>query len=230
MTSLSVAHGVLFVEGKDDCHALLHLLARNGVVLDENKGPVLLKHKGSDSEVIATITTAVKSSGSHAVGFVMDSDDTVQKRWGQIRAKLMAVDLLPTTPSIEWSDELPEDGFVTRSIRYERKVGVWIMPNNRTDYGKIEDLLTTLVPESDKLYEIAKEATTKALEESGLRPANRKAIQKRDERKGQLHSWLAWQEEPGMSYGHALRRKYFEQNSEVALAFVNWFKRLYELD
>jgi hypothetical protein len=222
-------HGVLFVEGKDDCHALIQLFVRHSIVLDENDGPVLLKHVGSDSAVVNAITAAVKGSGKHPVGFVVDSDETVQKRWGQIRAKLAVVGVTLPSPASLWSDELPTDGFIARSGTYDRSVGVWIMPNNRTDYGKIEDLLTTLVPTGDALFELAKRATTQALAISSTRPRENPAIQSKDERKGQLHSWLAWQEEPGMSYGHALRRKYFDHESTVATAFVAWFKKLYGL-
>lgn len=225
----ATGHGVLFVEGKDDCHALIHLFARHTVILDENDGPVLLKHVGSDSAVVNAITAAVKGSGKHPVGFVVDSDETVQGRWGQIRAKLAAVGVALPSPAEIWSSELPIDGFIARSATYERSVGVWIMPNNRTDYGKIEDLLTTLVPTGDALFELAKRATTEALGISMKRPSENPAIQTKDERKGQLHSWLAWQEEPGMSYGHAFRRKYFDHESDVATAFVAWFKRLYGL-
>jgi len=225
----ATGHSVLFVEGKDDCHALIHLLARHSLVLDENDGPVLLKYTGSDSAVLSAITAAVKGSGKHPVGFVVDSDETVPKRWGQIRSKLASVGVTLPAPAAIWSDELPAAGFFAQSVTFERNVGVWIMPNNRTDYGKIEDLLATLVPVTDDLFELAKKSTIEAIALSTKRPPDRKAIQAKYERKGQLHSWLAWQQEPGMSYGHALRRKYFEHESEVATAFVVWFKRLYGL-
>lgn len=225
----ATGHGVLYVEGKDDCHALVHLLARHGVVLDENDGPVLLKHKGSDSEVVDGITVAVKGSGKNPVGFVVDSDVTVQQRWAQIRPKLAAVEVELPNPAAPWSDELPVGGFVARTERYDRSVGVWIMPNNRTDFGKIEDLVATLVPADDAIFDLAKRATTEALGISASGLAKRGAIQPKDELKGQLHSWLAWREKPAMSIGLALKAEYFEHESDVANAFVAWFKRLYGL-
>lgn len=222
-------HGVLYVEGRDDCHALIHLLARHKIILDEHNGPVLLKPSGSDSEVVDAITLVVKGSGKHPVGFVVDSDVAVEQRWAQIRSKLSAVEVALPDSVVAWTTELPSEGFVARTPKYDRNVGIWIMPNNRTDYGKIEDLLATLVPEQDELFDLAKKATTDALSISSERSPGRKAIQPKDERKGQLHCWLAWQEEPGMSYGHALRRKYFDHDSVVAGAFVAWFKLLYGL-
>lgn len=222
-----LAKGLLFVEGKDDCHALVHLLARNSIVLDQADGPVLIKDKGSDSQVIDSITLAVKSSGKDPVGFVIDSDVTVENRWKQIRPKLEAVDVALPTPALLWSDEVTASGFISRSSRFERKVGVWIMPNNRMDYGKIEDLLRTLVPQGDGLYSLAERSTAEAIGLSIQRPPDSRAIQSHDAPKGKLHAWLAWQEEPGLSYGHALRKKYFEGMSEPAKAFVDWFRRLY---
>lgn len=222
-------HGLLFVEGKDDRHALIHLLARHAIILDESDGPVLIKPKGSDSQVIDSITVAVKSSGKHPVGFVVDSDTTVERRWLQIRAKLAAVDVELPLPTAGWAEEIPSDGFVAESHRFERRVGVWIMPNNRTDYGKIEDMLHTLVPVNDDLFPLAERSTREAIAISARRPVGSIAICARDEAKGKLHSWLAWQEEPGLSFGHALRRKYFACESPVANLFVAWFKRLYAL-
>jgi len=222
--------GALFVEGLDDEHAVKQLLALHGIHIHDEDCPLRVHCKGSDSAVVEAISVAVKGSGRQPVGFVVDSDDTVERRWGQIRAKLVAVEVVPASPVGIWSDELPIAGFVAHSDRFERNVGVWIMPNNRIDYGKIEDLLATLVPTGEALFDLAKRATTEALAISAKRPPDEPAIQPKDERKGQLHSWLGWQKEPGMSYGHALRRKYFDHKSDIATTFVEWFKRLYKLN
>ena len=45
--------------------------------------------------------------------------------------------------------------------------------------------------------------------------------------KAQLHTWLAWQAEPGMPFGTALTAACFASDTPKALDFVNWFKRLF---
>ncbi len=42
-----------------------------------------------------------------------------------------------------------------------------------------------------------------------------------------LHAWLAWQERPGVPYGTAIRARYFSDDSAAAIAFVEWFKRVF---
>lgn len=230
----STPEGALYVEGSDDEHTIKQLLARHEIHIHDEHCPLEVHPMGSDVGVIRAITVAVKSSGKSPVGFVLDTDAfkddrrlTRTDRWRAIRAKLATVGVTLQNPAPPVDDELPADGFIAQSTEFKRAVGVWLMPDNRAEYGKIEDLLTTLIPANDALFELAKESTSKALELSRNRGTATKAIQSKDERKGQLHSWLAWQEEPGMSYGHALRRKYFEHESGVATAFVSWFKRLF---
>ena len=48
-----------------------------------------------------------------------------------------------------------------------------------------------------------------------------------DVRKAVLHAWLAWQQEPGLPYGTAIRARYFMHDSPVAARFVAWFRRLF---
>jgi hypothetical protein len=47
--------------------------------------------------------------------------------------------------------------------------------------------------------------------------------------KANLYTWLAWQDEPGQTPGHALTRKILDPSSPSALSFVKWFMALYSL-
>ena len=110
--------------------------------------------------------------------------------------------------------------FVGESATYRARVGVWLMPDNEQD-GALEHFLETLVAESDPLIEHARSATTQA-RELGARfggNAHRKAV---------LHAWLAWQENPGLPYGSAIRARCFRHDSPVAGRFVAWFRRVFE--
>jgi hypothetical protein len=47
--------------------------------------------------------------------------------------------------------------------------------------------------------------------------------------KAQLHTWLAWQDEPGTQLGLAVKRRYLQGDAPLAADFVHWLKRLFEL-
>lgn len=205
----------LYVEGDTDLHTIRHLLARHGVELDKDLGPVLIKSAKGDRGLLVSMRTAARASTNRPVGFVVDADVPVAHRWQSICEHLKDLDLaLPTA--------VPEAGFVGDSSMNNARIGVWIMPDNVTDEGRLEDLVKTLVPPQDGLIDHAREATDAAVARgAGIRP--------QDRAKAELHCWLAWQKEPGLSFGTALKVHYFRHDSAVALRFVDWFKRLYGL-
>ena len=47
--------------------------------------------------------------------------------------------------------------------------------------------------------------------------------------KANLHTWLAWQDEPGYPPGTALTMHILDPLGEGATPFVKWFRMLYEL-
>ena len=52
---------------------------------------------------------------------------------------------------------------------------------------------------------------------------------KNEKPKAVLHTWLAWQKNPGLPYGSAIRARYFDRDSEVAERFVAWFRRVFQI-
>lgn len=205
----------LFVEGESDKHTFIHLLARHGIGLDKQIGPVLIKSAQNDKGVLDAITTAVRASANRSVGFVVDANGAVAHRWHAVRERLKSIDLaLPTVAE--------PAGFIGDSVQLKARVGIWIMPDNTTDAGRLEDLVRTLVPPDDVLIAHAVSATGEAQRRGARFPTQ-------DLTKAELHCWLAWQPEPGMSFGMALKARYFRHDSEVARRFVSWFQRLFQL-
>ena len=47
--------------------------------------------------------------------------------------------------------------------------------------------------------------------------------------KGELHTWLAWQEPPGLQIHMAVKAKLLKPSDQVIAPFVGWFRRLFEL-
>jgi len=89
------------------------------------------------------------------------------------------------------------------------------MPDNQRE-GTLESFLEGLVRENDMLLPHAKISTQGARELHASFPDRLVA-------KAELHTWLAWQEEPGLPYGSAIRARYFGHDSQAARSFVAWF-------
>ena len=93
------------------------------------------------------------------------------------------------------------------------------MPDNRRS-GALEEFLGSLVDDEDALLPLAETSTTSASERGA-------AFAEVHRRKAVLHTWLAWQERPGLPYGLAITARYFRHDSAAALAFVAWFRRVF---
>jgi hypothetical protein len=211
----SMERSRLHVEGRDDQHAIVNLLIRHGLDYDCKPWPAEfpeVKPSGNVEGLLDGIRIAVQLSTGRAVGFVLDADSPLLDRWQAVRDRLRGVDIdIPEQPAA--------DGFVGLSPTYRSRVGVWLMPDNQHD-GKLESFLRTLVDENDSLIEHAALATDTAKDLGA-------EFGKVDRIKAVLHTWLAWQKEPGRPFGTAIRAKYFRHDSEAARAFVAWFKQLY---
>ena len=102
---------------------------------------------------------------------------------------------------------------------YAARVGVWLMPDNRQT-GALEPFLRDLINEGDPLLTHAEDSASKA-KELGAGYADS------DTGKAVLHTWLAWQREPGHPYGVAIKARYFGANSAAAEQFLAWFEQVF---
>ena len=157
----------------------------------------------------------VTTSNDKAIGFVLDADGASEDRWRSVRTRIDGLGLnLP--------NKIPKGGFVGKTNDdYKARVGVWMMPDNRRS-GAIEEFLQDLIDNGDALLQLAETSTTSA---RGLGAAFPDAKQ----RKAVLYTWLAWQKRPGVPYGTAIRARYFQHDSLAALAFVDWFRRVFQV-
>ena len=199
----------LFVEGPDDQHAIGHLLLRRGC--DPSALPAF-KESGSKEEVLRAIRVAVRAATGGSVGFVLDANDDPQATWESARSRLKDV-------GVETPIGIPAGGFAGESADYGTRVGVWLMPDNRQT-GALEDFLQELIKEGDPLLPHAEDAAGRA-KDLGARFGSTAA------RKAVLHTWLAWQKEPGRPYGVAIKARYFGATSAAADQFLAWFERVF---
>jgi hypothetical protein len=203
----------LLAEGSDDKHAIIHLMDRHGIDWDSPEDVVpYVDDCGGIDPLIETLAVAAKS-GYKRLGVVVDANANIAARWDQVRCaftKNIDIDL-PSNPS--------GDGTIAAGATRDSKVGVWLMPDNQ-NRGQLEDFLSKLIEPEDACWDYARQVTQQA-KELGARFPDKDAC------KANIHTWLAWQETPGLPFGTAITAKYFAADGPEALAFVNWFKRLF---
>ena len=206
----------LRVEGKDDKYVIENLLSQHGIdgsVVDIKVSSHGDQGTGGIDALLRGMRTAVTTSVGRSVGFVLDADDAPENRWNAVRTRLHDVGLaLP--------DEIPESGFVDDTIDYQVRVGVWMMPDNRRS-GALEEFLKDLVDNGNPLLELAERSATDAKNLGAAFPNAKHS-------KAVLHTWLAWQENPGLRYGTAITARYFRHDRRTATAFVDWFRRVFD--
>lgn len=201
----------LLVEGSDDKHCVLHLMKRHGIDWDRTTPwlPCVYDCNGF-APLVAALKVSAKSY--HRLGIMVDANADVHQRWTQVKEGLSRAGVtLPASPE--------PNGVIIPGIYADWRVGVWLMPDNQSQ-GQLEDFLGKLVPQDDTCWAYAAEAAKHA-KGLGARFA------KKDFCKAGIHTWLAWQETPGLPFGTAITAKYFGVDSSEALRFVQWFKQLF---
>ena len=220
---------VLYVEGKDDISVINALLSRHGIDTDQGRKVLKIKDLGNWSDVLDAMPDAIKASTGHPVGFVVDIDVNVTDRWNAVRNRLAQFNLSPPATC-------PPDGYFDKLPDFPHQFGVWLMPDCQTDNTKLENLIETLLPDNDPLWPHAKDSVTTAV--TFVDDANALITDQTDHWdrfgdvdrvKAEVHTWLAWQREPGVPLGAAINDHILRHDSQEALNFLDWIKRLYGL-
>jgi hypothetical protein len=214
MMPANEARSKLYVEGRDDEHAIANLIEIHGIDYRKiDAAPKIEPITGVES-LLKFIETAVEVSGGRAVGFVLDADAPLADRSASVRQHLVNAKVEDVPEAI------PADGFIGTS-NFKSRVGIWLMPDNGRD-GTLEEFLRDLVAEHDSIIGHAESATDQAKTlGAGFPP--------QDHLKAVIHAWLAWQDVPGHPYGLAIKARSFQHDSPLATKFVAWFRTLYGL-
>ena len=201
------------VEGKDDEHVIKHIAGNRGVArFDE------IKSHGGVSALLESVPVRLRASeDGDTIGIVIDADTDIVARWEGLRTRLTEIGYtaVPKRPSAEGTVVDPPEGELLP------RVGIWIMPNNQTK-GILEDFLRFLVPDGSKLFE----HVTNSL---ATIPEGERRFREADVSKAQIHTWLAWQEDPGRAMGTAISARYLDPNVPEVDVFVAWLERLFIL-
>ncbi len=206
----------LLVEGQNDKHVIWALCTQHRLPeVFSVEVPREENTKGSVSILLQILPLKLQEEHLLTLGIVVDADQNLLSRWNSVRGRLLASGLanIPKQP--------PAEGWISSQSNFPR-VGVWLMPDNQLT-GMLESFVALLIPPDDLLHSKA-EAVLQDIEQAGL---NRyKSIHRP---KALIHTWLAWQETPGMPMGQAITAKALLHDSPIAESFISWLKRLFDL-
>jgi hypothetical protein len=201
----------LLVEGKDDQHVIyairdIYEIPKNTFTIEELGGVENVLKK--------TDLILIDGSPDICLGIVIDADEDINARWQSVSSILEKAGYKDLPDSPDTNGTIIKQEFLPT-------FGVWIMPDNKIESGYLETFLTHLVPENSKSWEHAKNSVA-ALEE---KPFIKTKVDHTT--KAEIHTFLAWQEEPGKPFGQSITAKYLQADNPKCQNFVNWLNRLF---
>ena len=204
---------ILLVEGRDDLHVVLHLSRARGICLRSDEVVCC----GGIESLLDRVRIDIMNTKEGILGIIVDADDDVTARWESIRNRLHRAGYrdIPREPERTGTIIAAPSGDSRLPL-----IGVWIMPDNNA-HGNLEDFLSFLVPSypNNRLFEYAQHCVMSIPDDALLFPvpARSKAV---------MHTWLAWQEEPGKPLGLAITMRFFDSDSPRVNDFVAWLREL----
>lgn len=224
---------ILFVEGADDQHSVWaiceHFKVEETFSIEVPDGEGKIPTKKTHQNELGGIDNVLKAArlnliaGSSAVerlGIVIDADQGLDSQWKKVLNILTKAGFkeenLPESPNADGTVIIQE---------YLPTFGVWIMPDNVTDRGMLEDFLEFLVPDKEnnpiwsKALKCSQEVSEEVEEEMRFNDIHLS--------KARIHAYLAWQDEPGKPFGLSITAKYLQADNPKCEKFVEWLNRLF---
>lgn len=200
---------VLLVEGKDDENVIKHICGNRGV------GQIEIQQEGNVEELLHGLPVRLKASDIAVLGVLLDADTDPMGRWQAVRQPLVQAgyEQVPETPAA--------DGTVLAAPLYSLLpgFGVWMMPDNGSA-GILEDFLRFLVPPESRLFGHVNTCVASI-------PEDERRFSKAAEPKAIIHTWLAWQKEPGRPLGTAITARFLDPDVPQVHLLAGWLKRLF---
>jgi len=177
--------------------------------------------KGIDniSYAINEALTRTTTDDIKNLGIIVDANQVgPQSRFSSIIKQIKSK--LKLSPPEKW--KLSKNGFY-HQISQDLKIGVWVMPNNQ-DKGYLEHFISTLIPENDLTLQSAQTSVEAIMKTDHCKFSEAK------KQKALLHTFLAWQKQPGLPMGTAIQANILKTQSPIANTFEDWFKNTFELE
>lgn len=214
----------LIVEG-NDAIALTKICMQHG--LNPPKGystaqkfkREFVKSANGIDKIKTILVEELQSPSVTRIGVIVDADDIgAEARFNRLKS------IIEDTLNISF----PADATTTQQgfgyqVSTNLFIGIWIMPDNKNN-GYLEHFISNLIPFDDQTWIFANQKT-KELQEKVF--CNFTSVK---QQKAVLHTYLAWQKNPGLPMGSALQAKYINAKSKSAIHFVEWFKTTFELE
>ena len=204
---------IVLVEGRDDEHVIKHLWGSR-----ELPACLEVKSYGSVESLLEALPTRLKATNDGDIIALFSMPTTVFKTVGSRYVTVWCGHHslnVPENPAPSGTIiDAPEAGILPR-------IGVWLMPDNQIR-GILEDFLALLVPADSALFAHAKQAVAQIPVEQRLFPpvAEPKVL---------IHTWLAWQEKPGLPLGIAITARCLDPFQPEADRFVAWLRQLFQM-
>jgi hypothetical protein len=201
---------VLLVEGKNDCHVILAICAHYQV--PETFG---IYRCDNDENVLKRLNALIiKPDPPETIGIVLDADQRgVMNRWQQFRKKIHG-------HGYSFPGQPDPGGTILKGMERKSGIGIWLMPNNK-ETGMLEDFLIPMV--AGEAVKAAENCVDKA------RAKGVATYKKNHRSKAVIHTYLAWQDEPGRPLGQAVTANVLQPETELAKKFVNWLQKLFKV-
>lgn len=207
----------LLVEGKQELRVIPYLIEHNGIQWEVTGNPIVyIDEYGGIEKLIkpGVIEAELKATGLQQLGIIVDANSDVTSRYDSVyRRCISAFPGLSAVPQATGVVETNSEGL---------KVGIWLMPDNQS-HGMLETFLLYLCRNlNDPVYVYADQASRQAKVVGA-------PYQDVHLDKAKIHTWLAWQDEPGKQLHEAVSHQILDPNAGYAANFVSWFRQLYEL-
>lgn len=208
MARRSEPGNILLVEGPNDKHVLWNLFEIHGI-----PDSFTVDACGNDDKVLEELKLRLKANSNQRLGIVVDADADFSARWNSVRGILEGAGY-SSLPRV-----CPKEGGVFTEEGRAR-VGVWIMPNNELP-GMLEDFAAHLVPEENALWDYAVQCLVAVPDSEGRFKEAHRA-------KAQIHTYLAWLDEPGRPIGQTLKSGHLKADALPAQELMGWIRRVFE--
>ena len=218
-----VFKNLLVVEGLNDQYVAQNILKKNGVSCESQRQEfsvkdnqaIIIQSQGSREKLLSSLDSLLDSSELERLGIIVDADGELElkKTWGKLQSIFIKRNLdLPDKPASPFNTEVI---IAFRQIL----VGIWIMPGDGS-HGELEDFFASLIPQNDLLWD-------RAVNSVEAIPSSVRRFKKIS--KAKVHTWLAWQKEPGEPMGRAIEFGYVQADSNSAINFMKWIRVVFGL-
>ena len=201
---------VLLVEGIDDCHVVRALC--NAYAVPETFG---VFECGSDQLVLRRLNALIASPPSldapQVIGVVLDADNNLSGRWDSLKSKIGRYGYV--------LQDQPDSSGTILECSPRLRLGFWLMPNNQLS-GLLEHFCMQMIDPHIDSY--VREVVVRAQETAGACSFKTNHFEK-----AVVHTYLAWQDEPGYPLGKAITKQSLRPLTQTAKVFVAWLNRLF---